>query len=604
MEKRIIFGNLNNPLTVGEKHLVDFLDQVLPKDSNWKNDQGLGNYTGWLIFLQPYLNGSRPDIILFNPKSGLLIIEVKDWNLKNYSWKKDENKKYTLFVTDSKGSYPIKSPVKQVNYYREKLTGQLVPQIGENIDNNKRAYGLIKTALYFHNASTFEAQELFKYEIDNFSYTPVFGKDLLSIDRIKEIVPDVFVKSYYWNQDWNNDILFWLNPPFHSIEQGTPLKLNYHQLKFSESVSGHHRVRGVAGSGKTQVLSYRAAKLASQNKNVLILTFNITLWHYIRDMIQRSPFNFDWRNITITYFHGFCKDILNEYETKWPSELGNDDSVFQAIVPRFILELVKEKNHFRYDAIYIDEGQDYFFEWYEMLCEFLNNRDELVVVCDKKQNIYGRKLEWLDKRRSGLDKFGIWIELRTIIRLPINVANISNQFSEIFGLNQDVKVDNIEHPKLFSNHSEHFLWWNIIENDWLAKINDALNLIIKEGFHLSDTVILLPNKHYGFQIIDFFLMKNIHVNHVFEVGEDKKSHRHKKAFWMGDSRLKVSTIHSFKGWEVLNVILFIPSSTIGAINLNDSVIYTAITRARQNLIVINANQRYWKFGENLEKNWS
>ena len=604
MENRIIFGNLNNPLTVGEKYLVDFLDQVLPKDNNWKNEQGLENYNGWLIFLQAYLNGSRPDIVLFNPKTGLLIIEVKDWNLKNYSWNKDDNGKYKLFVKDSRGSYPIKSPVKQVNYYKEKLTGQLVPQIGEKIDGNKKAYSLIKTALYFHNASTFEAQELFSNEIENFSYSPVFGKDLLNKNRLREMVPDVDVKSYYWNKDWNKEILFWLSPPFHSVEQGTPLKLNYQQLKFSESISGHHRVRGVAGSGKTQVLSYRAAKLASKNRNVLILTFNITLWHYIRDMIQRSPFNFDWRNITITHFHGFCKDILNEYELSWPNELGNDESIYQTIVPQFILDLVKGKNHHQYDAIYIDEGQDYYFEWYNMLCEFLNKHDELVVVCDKKQNIYGRKLEWLDKRRSGLEKFGNWIELKTIIRLPIIIANISNQFSEIFGLNQEVKVDKIEHPNLFSNHEEHFLWWNISEDIWLNKVNEALNLINREGFHLSDTVILLPNKNFGFQIVNYFLKKNIPVNHVFEEGEDKKSHRHKKAFWMGDSRLKVSTIHSFKGWEVLNVILFIPSNTIGAINLNDSVIYTAITRARQNLIVINANQRYWKFGENLEKNWA
>jgi hypothetical protein len=48
------------------------------------------------------------------------------------------------------------------------------------------------------------------------------------------------------------------------------------------------------------------------------------------------------------------------------------------------------------------------------------------------------------------------------------------------------------------------------------------------------------------------------VNHVFEDDYDKKIHRHKKAFWMGDSRLKMSTIHSFKGWEVPNVIVVIP----------------------------------------------
>lgn len=604
MESRIIFGNLNNPLTIGEKYLVDFLDQILPKDIEWKKEQGYENYNGWLIFLQSYLNGSRPDIVLFNPQTGLLIIEVKDWNLNNYSWKPDDNNRLSLFVTDAKGSYPIKSPVKQVNYYKEKLTGQLVPQIGENIDNNKKTFGLIKTAIYFHNSSTFEAQELFKREIDNFRYFPVFGRDLLKSERIKEIVPDFDVKSYYWNQNWNKEILFWLVPPFHSIEQGTPLKLNTQQLKFSESISGHHRVRGVAGSGKTQVLSYRSASLASLGKNVLILTFNITLWHYIRDMIQRSPFNFDWKHITITHFHGFCKDILNDYGEKWPVDLGNDESVFSTIVPEIILNTVKGIDHLKFDAIYIDEGQDYFYEWYEMLCEFLNGRDELVVVCDKKQNIYGRKLEWLDKRRKGLEKFGDWIELKTIIRLPVRIAKASNLFSEQFNLNQEVKVDKIDHPNLFSNRIDHFLWWNINEQNWLDKIDEALCQLIKDKYHLSDTVILLPNKYYGKQCIEFYVKKNIQVNHVFEEGDDKISHRHKKAFWMGDSRLKISTIHSFKGWEVINVILFIPQNTVGDINLNDSVVYTAMTRARHNLVVINSNQRYWNFGDLLEKKWS
>jgi hypothetical protein len=27
---------------------------------------------------------------------------------------------------------------------------------------------------------------------------------------------------------------------------------------------------------------------------------------------------------------------------------------------------------------------------------------------------------------------------------------------------------------------------------------------------------------------------------------------------MGGSRLKISTIHSFKGWELLNIVLYIP----------------------------------------------
>ena len=93
------------------------------------------------------------------------------------------------------------------------------------------------------------------------------------------------------------------------------------------------------------------------------------------------------------------------------------------------------------------------------------------------------------------------------------------------------------------------------------------------------------------------------VNHVFENEEEKRFHKHKKAFWMGDSRLKISTIHSFKGWEVLNVILYIPEKYYGNDDVYDKIVYTAMTRTRQNLIVINANKRYYEFGEGLSKTW-
>ena len=72
---------------------------------------------------------------------------------------------------------------------------------------------------------------------------------------------------------------------------------------------------------------------------------------------------------------------------------------------------------------------------------------------------------------------------------------------------------------------------------------------------------------------------------------------------MTDGRLKMSTIHSFKGWEVPNVIVVIPSSFSGSEELYDSIVYTAITRSRENLIIINAHARYREFGECIFDEW-
>ena len=36
------------------------------------------------VFFQPNINGDNPDIVLMKKSHGVLIIEVKDWNLDNY----------------------------------------------------------------------------------------------------------------------------------------------------------------------------------------------------------------------------------------------------------------------------------------------------------------------------------------------------------------------------------------------------------------------------------------------------------------------------------------------------------------------------------------
>ena len=58
---------LRQPLTSGEKMVFEFFDTHLPEH--------------WDIYLQPHLNGLRPDIVLLSPKIGIAVFEIKDWDL-------------------------------------------------------------------------------------------------------------------------------------------------------------------------------------------------------------------------------------------------------------------------------------------------------------------------------------------------------------------------------------------------------------------------------------------------------------------------------------------------------------------------------------------
>ena len=165
-------NDLKQPLTDGERYLLKFLDNNLEKDNQFTYDhnksknQNLNNYKGWLLFVQPFLNGSRPDIIIFHPYVGCQIIEVKDWDLKHYSYERNEDskEKYDFYVSDNRGKYKIKSPVKQVEHYKEKLSGQLVPRLGEEFDKNKKKYGsLVIGAMCDIPVSFFFLEPIIKY---------------------------------------------------------------------------------------------------------------------------------------------------------------------------------------------------------------------------------------------------------------------------------------------------------------------------------------------------------------------------------------------------------------------------------------------------------
>lgn len=592
-------NSLKQEPTEGELFLLEYLDNNLPKE--------------WEIFFQPYLNGDRPDIAILNKNVGLMIIEVKDWNPNNYSsqetWfynkkKKKKEKGYSYFVTNNQGTYKIPSPIAQVERYRENLIGLYLPQIGEQIDKKKKTLSAFRVGLYLHNMTTVEADDLI---ITNPKRCTVFGFDLLKggLKNIGKVVPDFERQSSLsMKKDWHEKIRFWLIPPFHSLEQGMKITLNPEQRNHATpKEQSHQRLRGVAGSGKTLVIAQRAASLASMGKRVLIVTFNITLWHYIRDHISRARYGFEWTHIEFNHFHGFIKNYLNENDIKWPDNSGDDDDKFLSyVVPQVVIDEKnkgKNKKQRQYDAILIDEGQDFHKLWYDMLCMFLNNNDELLFVFDEKQNIYGRDNSWVYSMND--TKFrGRWRILKESYRTPYLLLEKVNLFAEQYLSH----IGSTPIPNSFQTDffDPHYVWRNLNGKDFVEKVYSAFKwLTRKKGIHPQDIIILLPTHEEGWSLVKFFNEKKIQINHVFE--DDSKDHHHKKSFWMGDSRLKMSTIHSFKGWELMNVILIIPPDGSGSEPELDSLIYTSLTRTRSNLIVFNRHSKYVEYGNTWPQTW-
>ena len=62
---------------------------------------------------------------------------------------------------------------------------------------------------------------------------------------------------------------------------------------------------------------------------------------------------------------------------------------------------------------------------------------------------------------------------------------------------------------------------------------------------------------------------------------------------MNRGTVKISTVHSFKGWESETLFLIIEKKFSGMAQTFDEILYTGLTRSRNNLVIINyGNEEY------------
>ncbi|MGM9919984.1 MAG: DEAD/DEAH box helicase, partial [Bhargavaea sp.] len=185
--------------------------------------------------------------------------------------------------------------------------------------------------------------------------------------------------------------------------------MDLHQENLAKQLGDKNRlIRGVAGSGKTLILASRAKLLAKEHPEwkILILCYNISLSRSIESLVRRmmnepdSLFDFDYHsgqnqkgspgtgNIVIRNFHAWLRNDLKISEKQLPYYINKLEQG-EAVLPS-------------YDAILIDEGQDFEPEWFRLVSTLLNPETKsLLLVEDRAQSIYKRKRSYVQD--TGLD---------------------------------------------------------------------------------------------------------------------------------------------------------------------------------------------------------
>ncbi|GAB4456330.1 MAG: ATP-binding domain-containing protein [Anaerolineales bacterium] len=167
-------------------------------------------------------------------------------------------------------------------------------------------------------------------------------------------------------------------------EEARILQLTEQQMGVLRFIQSHRRalIEGCAGSGKTTLALEKARQLSEQGFDTLLLCFNAPLAEHLR---QRAP-----EDVGVFHFHDLCKHLAKSAGLGYRAS-RNEQDWFDRVLPEMLFEALMELGP-QYDAVIVDEGQDFRDEWWEIIQELLRDKENGIwyVFFDNNQNIYHR----------------------------------------------------------------------------------------------------------------------------------------------------------------------------------------------------------------------
>lgn len=366
---------------------------------------------------------SESDFLILDPKFGYLCIEVKggrEINKTGTIWK--------LILSDNEVRVLNRSPYKQAEesmrffkeYYEEQfrhfyngIYGYAVAFPNFNIEEDFGPGESKILTLDFNDMSNLE------YRIKEiFNYWRGKNRNFLAFSKEQR---EKFISLLHKRMSL-------------SAAAGALIEYRNSQLEIINRVQDNYidflrnfnqaYITGGAGTGKTWIAIKKAKAEAEKGNKVLLLCSSVFLARFIRKQVINSS------NIESLTFRDLIKRNIK------PLEFESIDHSNKELtgVSDFI---ENNENLVKYDAIIIDEGQDFTTEWAYCVKHFLKDQKEstLYVFYDVCQNIYGRDFK---------DEFDIEIPPFTLVENLRNTSNIYKWAVSETGLGNDVKPNTIE----------------------------------------------------------------------------------------------------------------------------------------------------------------
>lgn len=591
-------GSCAGRMTSGEKRLAERLQQKLEDDY----------LLWWDVPVGPMQ--TRPDFIVIHPRRGALILETKDWHLETI---KQATPQYFDIIPDGRPTTTI-NPLAQARHGAIRVVNALEadPQLvqGEGPHQGKLAFpwghGVVLTRItrkQFTDAGLGNAiaehlvickdemledvdAEAFQQRL--WAMFPYPFRSLITLpqlDRIRWILfPDVRVPQ---QQNLFGDEATQDEEELPDIMRVMDLQ----QEQLARSLGDGHRViHGVAGSGKTMILGYRAEHLAQTqgpgSKPILVLCYNEPLAVKLAASIAAKGLQ---DRVHVRHFHKWCREqlvtynLLPEGTNKWPVGKAMEE---------FVLRVINgvDNKHIpagQYHAILIDEGHDFAPEWLSLVTQMVDpSTNSLLLLYDDAQSIYDRG----QKRNFSLKSVGIQASGRTTI-LKINYRNtrqilqLAHRVAGDMLTPEDAKdEDGIPLLKPLSCGREGPEPIVIDLPTFPARAGRVADLLADQhaqGHAWGEMAVLCRHKDEMFVCADALRRKGLPHRVREKAGDFKPEH---------DS-IKVMTMHASKGleWPVVAVVTSDEERKARDMKkdgaLEARLVYVASTRATRNILI-------------------
>ncbi|MEZ5646930.1 MAG: 3'-5' exonuclease [Burkholderiaceae bacterium] len=423
-------------MTRGERRVAERLEDKLDADYLLWYDVAVGP------------KHQHPDFVVMHPRRGILILEVKDFRLSTLI----QANKQTWDIHGERGPKTIPNPLEQARQYAHQVVNALErdPQLvqPEGRHQGKLAfpwsYGVVLpniTRAQFDKAELAHAIEPHRVVCqdemgeqvdpealqsrlwDMFPHGMWGVMSLPQLDRVRWIMfPEVRVQvtGELFAQTVNDEDEAAELPSIMRV-----MDLQQEQLARSLG-DGHRVIHGVAGSGKTLLLGYRAEHLAkavksndaAASKPILILCYNEPLARQIARVMTAKGIA---DRVHAVHFHKWCRQQLVAYGQDLPPQNQPWDAFFEDMVQRVITGVDRRQiPSGQYQAVLIDEGHDFAPEWLRLVVQMVDPAtNSLLVLYDDAQSIYDRTQK---SKNFSFKSVGIQAQGRTTI-LKINYRN-------------------------------------------------------------------------------------------------------------------------------------------------------------------------------------